>query len=104
MPNGCKFDHLKWIPIADVDTPTEDKCVLAQPRSQSTGTQTKGLFYASANTITSKKANEAWQKITKSISQDRVLQLSSYSPGNGEGYNRRGMVIIVYHNNSLDLR
>ena len=83
MPKGTKFDHCKWVPIADVDIPTEDKCVLAQPYIKSQGTQTQGLFYPSAKSITAKKYTEAWQKLIKTSSKDRVLELSAYSPGKG---------------------
>lgn len=86
MPARSEFDHSKWIPIADVDTPLEDKGTLVKVDTKSCGTQTQGLFYPSANTITAKKTSEAWKKVTKKISQDKVLELSTYSPGNGTYY------------------
>ena len=83
MPIGVTFDHSKWIPIADVDTPMEDKCILVKTDTRSHSTQTCGQFYPSANTITTKKTSEAWQKLSKTISQDKMLALSLYSTGKG---------------------
>ncbi len=87
MPVGVTFDHSKWIPIADVDTPVEDKGILAKCDTKSHATQTCGQFYPSAKTITAKKTTETWQKLTKTLSQDKMAALSSYSSGNGNDNN-----------------
>ena len=78
--------------------PTEDKCILAQAPSKSQATQTQGLFYASSNTITAKKTGEMWQKLIKTASQDKVLELSTYSPGKGTVYI---MMMAFWHQENL---
>ena len=83
MPRGIKIDQNKWTPITDIIIHREDKTVTAEPETHTRGTQTQGLFYPSQKTITTNKQTETWQKLVKTISQDRVIQLSTYSPGKG---------------------
>ena len=84
MPRGAKVDKNKWVPIADIVTHKTDKSVSTEPVVKNRGTQTLGIFYQSANTITGKKHIEAWKKTIKAATRDRVVDLTTFSAGKGQ--------------------
>ena len=73
----------RWIPVTDRVVPKDDKAITAKPSVRTCCTQTQGLFYPSAKTISGKTQSLAWQQLARTVSRDRTQQLSEMSPGKG---------------------
>ena len=76
MPAGVELDKNEWIPVVEVEH--------KGPEFKSIGTQTKGIFYPSARTITNQKGKEFTKKLIHASARDRMQQLHGYSPGRGQ--------------------
>ena len=75
MPAGVELDKNEWIPVVEVEH--------KGPEFKTIGTQTHGIFYPSARTITNQKGKEFNKKMIHISARDRLPQLHSYSPGKG---------------------
>ena len=75
MPAGVELDKNEWIPVVEVEH--------KGPEFRTLGTQTHGIFYPSARTITDQKGKEFNKKMIHVTARDRLPQLHSYSPGKG---------------------
>ena len=84
MPRGVKVDKNKWMPIADIVTHKANKSVSTEPVVKNRGTQTQGIFYHSAKTIAGQKHIEAWKRVVRAATRDRVVDLTTFSTGKGE--------------------
>ena len=76
MPAGVELDKNEWIPVVEIEH--------RGPEFKTIGTQTHGIFYPSARTITDQKGKEFTKKMIHVSARDRVPQLHSHSPGRGE--------------------
>ena len=76
MPAGVELDKNEWIPVVEVEH--------RGPEFKTIGTQTVGLFYPSARTITNQKGKEFTRKLVHVAARDRVPILHSFSPGKGQ--------------------
>ena len=75
MPAGVELDKNEWIPVVEVEH--------KGPEFKTLGTQTHGIFYPSARTITDQKGKEFNKKMIHVTARDRLPQLHSCSPGKG---------------------
>ena len=73
----------RWIPVTDRVVPKDSKGIMAKPGIKSCSTQTQGLFYPSAKSLSTKVLSEVHKQQNKSASLDRTKHLTEFSPGKG---------------------
>ena len=73
----------RWIPVTDRVVPKDSKGIMAKPGIKSRSTQTQGLFYPSAKSLSTKVLSEVHKQQNKSASLDRTKHLTEFSPGKG---------------------
>ena len=76
IPHDSAFPKSSWIPVVELE--------YEGPVVKTQGTQTQGIFYPSARTITGSKGAESTSKAIRVVSRDHLPKLDTYSPGKGE--------------------
>lgn len=76
MPASVEVEKDAWIPVVEM----ADR----GPETKPAATQTDGIFYPSAQTLSKKKGTEFIKKMIHISARDRLPKLHSFSPGKGK--------------------
>ena len=75
IPAGADVPKNAWVPVVELEP--------KGPATHAQSTQTQGLFYPSARTISEKKGGEIVRRAIQSMARDRLVRLDTWSAGKG---------------------